>query len=168
MIAPAYAHRYGEHVRSLALLSTVAFRSAEDRAKVQLFVQTMRTQGVQAVLEALQQRWFTPEFAARHPQAIERRMQQLAAMDPAVYIETFAAYAEGETSPWLPAIQAPTLVLTGENDVTCGPRPNRQIAAALPRGELMILPLLRHSILMEAPDQVAPVLLSFLRRQNPP
>jgi pimeloyl-ACP methyl ester carboxylesterase len=167
MIAPAYAHRYGEHVLSLGLFSTAAFRSAEDRAKLHQFVDTMRTQGVGAVLETLKDRWFTPEFAARHPDAIERRLQQLRAMDAEVYINTFAVYAESETSPWLPAIQQPTLVLTGENDLTCGPRLNRQIAAALPHAELQILPGLRHSILMEAPDQVAPPVLAFLRRQSP-
>jgi 3-oxoadipate enol-lactonase len=167
MIAPAYAHRYGEHVLSLGLFSTAAFRTAEDCSKLRQFLDTMRTHGVGAVLETLKERWFTPEFAARHPEAIERRLQQLLAMDPEVYISTFAVYAESETAPWLPAIQQPTLVLTGEEDLTCGPRLNRQIAAALPRAQLRILPRLRHSILMEAPDQVAPVVFEFLRRQSP-
>lgn len=167
MIAPAYAHRYGAHVLSLALFSTAAFRSAEDRSKARQFVETMRTHGIGAVLESLKDRWFTPEFAARHPDAIEQRMQLLRAMDQEVYVNTFAVYAESETAAWLPAIQQPTLVLTGEEDVSCGPRLNRQIAAALPHAELQILPQLRHSILMEAPDRVAPLLLAFLRRQSP-
>jgi pimeloyl-ACP methyl ester carboxylesterase len=165
MIAPAYAHRYGERVRSLSLFSTAAFRSAEERSKLRQFVETMRTEGLGAVLETLKERWFTPEFAARQPDAIERRMQQLRAMDPQVYIATFSVYAESETGAWLPSMQQPTLLLTGECDLTCGPRPNRAMAAALPHAELQILPHLRHSILMEAPDQVAPPLLAFLQRQ---
>lgn len=166
MIAPAYAHRYGQHVRSLGLFSTAAFRTAEDRARLRQFVETMRTEGIGAVLQALKERWFTPEFAARHPDAIERRLQQVAAMNPEVYIDTFAVYVESETAPWLPSLQQPALVLTGENDLTCGPRLNRQIAAALPHAELTILPRLRHSILMEAPDQVAAPFLAFLRRHS--
>lgn len=167
MIAPAYAHRYGAHVLSLGLFSTAAFRTAEDRSTLRQFVETMRTHGIGAVAETLKERWFTPEFAARHPDLIERRLQQLRAMDPEVYVNTFAVYAESETAPWLPAIEQPTLVLTGEEDVSCGPRLNRQIAAALPHAELQILPRLRHSILMEAPDRVAPLVLAFLRRQSP-
>lgn len=93
-------------------------------------------------------------------------MQQLRTMDPEVYINTFAVYAESETSAWLPAIQQPALVLTGAEDVSCGPHLNRQIAAALPHSQLQILPRLRHSILMEAPDRVAPPLLAFLRQQR--
>jgi len=166
MIAPAYAHRYGAHVLSLGLFSTAAFRRDEDRARLRQFVATMRADGIGAVLESLRDRWFTPEYAARHPDAIERRLQQVRAMDPEVYINTFAVYVESETSPWLPGLHQPTLVLTGENDVSCGPRLNRQMAAALPHSELMILPGLRHSILMEAPDQVAAPMLAFLRRRS--
>jgi len=168
MIAPAYAHRYGEHVLSLGLFSTAAFRSAEDQTKMRQFVETMRTHGVGAVLETLKDRWFTPEFALRHPDTIERRMQQLRAMDEEVYVNTFAVYAESDTAPWLPSLQQPALVLTGENDVSCSPRLNRQMAAALPHAELQILPRLRHSILVEAPDEVAPAVLAFLQRQSQP
>ncbi len=126
----------------------------------------MRSHGIGAVLETLKERWFTPEYAARHPEAIERRMQQLRTMDPEVYATTFAVYAESETAAWLPALQQPALVLTGEEDVSCSPRLNRQIAAALPHSQLQILPRLRHSILMEAPDRVAPPLLEFLRQHS--
>jgi hypothetical protein len=34
------------------------------------------------------------------------------------------------------------------------------------RSELAILPVLRHSILLEAPDQVAPPVLAFLRKHQ--
>ena len=42
-------------------------------------------------------------------------------------------------------------------------RLNRQIADALPDAELVILPVLRHAILLEAAEQVAPPVLDFLR-----
>ena len=41
---------------------------------------------------------------------------------------------------------------------------NAQIAAAMPNAELVILPILRHAILLEAPDTVAPPALAFLQR----
>jgi pimeloyl-ACP methyl ester carboxylesterase len=67
-------------------------------------------------------------------------------------------------SPWLSELAHPCLVLTGENDGGCNPRLNGQIAAALPNSELVILPDLRHAILLEAPERVAPPVLDFLRR----
>ena len=65
MIGPAYARRYPQRVLSLGLLSTAAFRTADDSAKVCGVVHAMRTQGIAPVLQTLKERWFTPEFAAR-------------------------------------------------------------------------------------------------------
>ena len=164
MIGPAYARKYPRHVLSLGLYSTAAFRTADDRDKVKGVVAAMRAKGIAPVLETLKDRWFSPEFAARRPEVIERRMQQVIDTDAHVFLSVFDIYAETEMSPWLHEVKQPCLVLTGENDGGCNPRLNGQIAAALPNSELVILPGLRHAILLEAADQVAPPVLQFLKR----
>ncbi len=166
MIGPAYARRYPRHVLSLGLYSTAAFRTADDSAKVKGVVAEMRAKGIAQVLEMLQARWFTPEFAQRRPDVIQRRLQQVLATDPEVFLSVFDIYAETEMSPWLHEIDCPCLVLTGENDGGCSPRLNRQIAAALPNSELVILPVLRHAITLEGSEQVAPPVLDFLNRHR--
>jgi 3-oxoadipate enol-lactonase len=166
MIGPAYALKYPQHVLSVGLYSTAAFRDQDDSAKVKGVVAAMRTKGIPQVLETLKDRWFTPEFAERKPDVISRRMQQVIDTDPDVFLSVFDIYAETEMSPWLHEVTQPCLVLTGENDGGCNPRLNRQIAAALPDSELVILPVLRHAILLEAADQVAPPVLDFLRRHR--
>ncbi|HKX07447.1 MAG TPA: alpha/beta fold hydrolase [Stellaceae bacterium] len=162
MIGPAYARRYPDRVLSLGLLSTAAFRTAEDSAKVKGVVADMRQRGVAPVLESLKERWFTPAFAAHRPNVIQRRMQQVIDTDPQVFLSVFDIYAETEMAPWLDEVGAPSLVLTGELDGGCPPRLNELIAKQLPRSQLVILPKLRHAILLEAPEQVAPHLLRFL------
>ena len=164
MIGPAYARRYPQHVLSLGLYSTAAFRTEYDSAKVRGVVSAMRTKGIAPVLETLKDRWFTPEFAARAPEVITRRMQQVIETDQEVFLSVFDIYAQTEMAPWLHEITHPSLVLTGENDGGCNPRLNREIAAAMPAAELAILPGLRHAILLEAPDVVAGPVLQFLRR----
>ncbi len=166
MIGPAYARRYPERVLSLGLYSTAAFRTEDDGAKVRGVVAAMRARGIAPVLETLRDRWFTPEFAARQPQVIERRLRQVIETDPAVFLSVFDIYAGTEMGPWLHEVGAPSLVLTGEDDGGCNPRLNRLIAAALPHSELAILPRLRHAILLEAPQQVAEPVLGFLRRHR--
>jgi len=166
MIGPAYARKYPQHVLSLGLYSTAAFRTADDSAKVKGVVAAMRAKGIAPVLETLKDRWFTPAFALRRPEVIERRMQQVIDTDPQVFLSVFDIYAETEMSPWLHEIRQPSLVLTGENDGGCNPRLNQQIAAALPDAELVILPVLRHAILLEGADRVAPPVLSFLLRHG--
>jgi pimeloyl-ACP methyl ester carboxylesterase len=166
MIGPAYARRYPDRVLSLGLYSTAAFRTEDDGAKVRGVVATMRAKGIAPVLETLKERWFTPEFALRSPEVIARRMQQVIDTDPEVFLSVFDIYAQTEMGPWLPDIRHPCLVLTGENDGGCNPRLNRAIAAALPAAELVILPALRHAILLEAPGMVAPPVRDFLRRRS--
>ena len=164
MIGPAYARKYPQHVLTVGLYSTAAFRTADDSAKVKGVVAAMRAKGIAQVLETLKDRWFTPEFAERRPEVISRRMQQVIDTDPEVFLSVFDIYAETEMSPWLHEVKQPCLVLTGENDGGCNPRLNKEIAAALPDAELVILPVLRHAILLEAADQVVPPVLDFLRR----
>ncbi|HMK84903.1 MAG TPA: alpha/beta hydrolase [Steroidobacteraceae bacterium] len=166
MIGPAYARRYPHRVQSLGLLSTAAFRTAEDSAKVRGVVADMRARGIAPVLDTLKERWFTAQFAARCPQVIERRMRQVIDTDAEVFLSVFDIYAETEMAPWLAEIHQPCLVLTAECDAGCNPRLNRQIAAALPRSRLVILPELRHAILLEAAEQVAAPMLDFLLGLN--
>ncbi len=163
MIGPAYALKYPERVRSLGILSTAAFRTEEDSQKVWAVVRAMEEKGIAQVLGTLTDRWFTDGFLAQHGDVVERRLQQVIETDPEVFLTVFRIYAGTEMAPWLHRVEAPALVLTGENDGGCNPRLNRQIDAALPRSELVILPDLKHSLLLEAGDRVAAHLLRFIK-----
>ncbi len=162
MIGPAYARAHPDRAISLGLLSTAAFRTDEDRAKVRAVIAAMEEQGIDKVLPTLTARWFTDAFVAARPDLVERRLKQVIATDPAVFMNVFRIYAETEMAPWLHEVRAPSLVLTGENDGGCNPRLNERIAAALPDAELVVLPNYRHSILVEAPDAVAAHLIRFM------
>ena len=65
-------------------------------------------------------------------------------------------------SPWLKELLIPTLVLTGENDGACNPRLNKLIADTIPTSKLVILPNYKHSILIEAPDEISENLIQFM------
>lgn len=162
MIGPAYARAFPDRVLSLGLLSTAAFRTEDDSSKVKAVVTAMEERGIAQVLDTLTQRWFTDEFAERHPEVIEARKKQVVDTDADVFLNVFHIYAETEMSPWLHEVTAPSLVLTGEFDGGCNPRLNRKIADALPNSELVILDGLKHAILIEASDRVIPPLERFL------
>jgi len=166
MIGPAYALRYPQHVLSLGLLSTAAFRTEEDSAKVRGVVRAMEEKGIGPVLDTLVDRWFTDTFVREHSEVIEWRKKQVVDTNPEVFLNVFRIYAETEMAPWLHKVTAPSLVLTGELDGGCNPRLNRQIADALPHAELVILEGLKHAILIEASERVAPPVADFLRRQR--
>ncbi len=166
MIGPAYALRYPQHVISLGLLSTAAFRTEDDSAKVRGVVKAMEEKGIGPVLDTLVNRWFTDDFVRDHPEIIAWRKKQVVDTDPDIFLNVFRIYAETEMAPWLHQVKAPSLVLTGELDGGCNPRLNKQIAEALPDSELVILDGLKHAIMIEASERVAPPVGAFLRKHQ--
>ena len=165
MIGPAYARLYPDRVLSLGLLSTAAFRTEEDSAKVWGVVHAMQKDGIPDILPTLTDRWFTDAFIKNSAEVVEARLKQVIATDAEVFLNVFGIYAGTEMAPWIHEIDVPSLVLTGENDGGCNPRLNKQIAAALPNSELVILPDYKHSILLEAGDIVAEQIRRFIDGQ---
>ncbi len=165
MIASAYALEHSSRVASLALISTAAGRTDEEKSSFVKFVEELETHGPEPLLDILVDRWFTPQFVREQFDTIEERKRQVLANDPDVFASVFRIYATTEMARFLHQIKAPALVMTGEDDAACNPRVNRFIANSLPNAELRILPGLRHSILLEAPQVVASNLRSFFTAQ---
>lgn len=161
MIAAAYALKYPDRVLSLGLLSTPAFRTKDVSAGVQGVLHAMEQQGIAPVLPTLTQRWFTDLFIAENPDVVQARLDQVMATDHHVFLTAFGIYADTEMAPWLDQITAPALVVTGQDDPGCTPRLNRLIAGALPNSDLVILPQLKHALLLEAGDVVAGHIVRF-------
>jgi len=165
-IGPAYARLYPNRTKSVSLLSTAAGRTPDDSAKVKGVVAAMRSKGVEPLLRTLIDRWYTDPFIAAHPDKIDARIKQVIDTPEDVFLSVFDIYASTEMMPWLHQVTCPCLVLTGENDGGCNPRLNQLIANTLPRSELVILPNLKHSILIEGSEAVLPPLKDFLMRHR--
>jgi pimeloyl-ACP methyl ester carboxylesterase len=162
MIGPAYALAHPQNTLSVALLSTAAGRTDEDLAKLRAVGEAMEQNGIAETLSTFVARWFTDAFIEAHPEAIEARLQQVIDTPAEVFLSVFWIYATTEMAPWLHRVECPCLVLTGEFDGGCNPRLNRFIHDQLPNSRLVILPDLKHSLMIEASDRVLPQLRKFL------
>ena len=162
MIAPAYAKKFPERVLSVGLLSTVAGRSDEDKQKVWNVISDLKNKGVEQTLKNLTSRWFTDDFIEKNPDLVSRRLKQVIDTDKDVIINVFKIYAETEMINWLNEIKKPCLLMTGENDGGCSPSHNRKMSNEIENSKLVIIPKVKHSFLIEAPDLVADNLLSFI------
>ncbi len=166
MIGPAYARAHPKHCRCIALLSTAAGRTDEDRAKLRAVGEALENNGIAETLPTFVDRWFTDAFIAASPAAIEARLQQVVDTPADVFMSVFWIYATTEMAPWLHEIDQPCLVLTGEFDGGCNPRLNRFMHEQLPDSRLVILEGYKHSLLMEASHEVLPQLRDFLLEQE--
>ena len=98
-IGPAYARAYPDRVLSLGILSTAAFRTEDDSAKVWGVVAAMQEKGIAQVLETLTARWFTDEFIDSHLDLVQRRLKQVIDTNPDIVMNVFRIYAGTEMAP---------------------------------------------------------------------
>jgi pimeloyl-ACP methyl ester carboxylesterase len=73
--------------------------------------------------------------------------------------EKMAVHTAG---PWLPGIQAPTLVVAGERDIFTPLYLSEEAADRLPRARLLVLREGSHAALVEQPDEISHQLDQFL------
>jgi pimeloyl-ACP methyl ester carboxylesterase len=164
LIGQKYAINQPERLDRLVLISSVAERTAEERVRVSKRADQIDREGITSVMGQAQERWFTPEFLARNPEIVQARLKQLAENDHRSYAAAYRVFALADEGLEYERIQAPTLVMTGEFDSGSSPRMAHVLHDRIAGSELEILPRLRHSVLLEAPQLIGDRVLRFLRR----
>ena len=161
MIAQAFAIAHPERVARLAFISAVAARTPEQHAAVVERANQLATGGAERTVGAAPERWYTPEFRAAHPELLERQASRVKANDPMAYAAAYRVFATSDLDEDLRRIEAPTLIATGEHDIGSTADMARLMHERIPGSRLVILPGLRHGLLVEAPDKVAGLLRDF-------
>jgi 3-oxoadipate enol-lactonase len=123
---------------------------------------TVRAEGVGAIADAVLARWFTPGFAAAHPEVIERMRGILSATPREGYAGCCEAIADMDLRPDLPSITAPTLVIAGEDDPSTPPEHGRLIADLIPEAQFEVIAPAAHLATIERPDLTTAMILRFL------
>lgn len=166
LIAQGFVLRYPQKVRSLTIVSSVAGRTPEERERVLERARTLLTSGAGVHTASSVERWFTEEFRAAHPEVVQQRVQRSMRNDPASYAAAYQVLAECDLLDRLHEVEVPALVMTGENDTGSTARMASAMASRIRNSRLHILPRLKHSVLLEAPDQVAAQLRPFIEEMD--
>ena len=162
LVAQGIALAYPGLVDKLVLSSTVAGRNSEEIERVQTRLRTVENGIAGDHFRKSMDRWFTLEFRAAYPERIKRLEERNLANDPICYAAAYRVLAETDLAEELHNITAKTLVFTGEHDIGSNPRMAALMHERIIGSELMVLPGLRHSLLAEAPETVADLLINFL------
>ena len=123
---------------------------------------TVRAHGVEAVVDAQLERWFTPSLAERRPEAVERTRRVLLETPPEGYAGCCEAIASHDLRHELGSIRAPTLVLAADDDPATPPAHGRLIADAIDGARFVVLERARHLAVVEVPEESARELLVHL------
>ncbi len=162
LIAQRLALTHLDRLRKLVLLSTVAGRTPEERIRVLERLAALRAGTPADHHNASLSRWLTEKFQAANPEVIAMLRQRDAENDPECYAAAYRVLAETDFGGFLDQIRCPTLIATGEDDAGSNPRMAHYMHERIPGSTLSILPGLRHSILIEAPETVANLMRGFL------
>ncbi|MCL6286092.1 alpha/beta hydrolase, partial [Ruegeria sp. 2012CJ41-6] len=166
LIAQAIALTHPRRVKNLSLISTVAGRSAEERQRVRQRADTLESEGADSHLADAVDRWFSDKFREANPTVLEARRRKSLENNPECYASAYRVLAENDLGPELSAIKCRTIISTGEHDIGSTPRMAEFIHRKIEGSTLHILPGLKHSLLLEAPDQLANIIDPFLSAQS--
>ncbi len=92
----------------------------------------VRQGGMQSVIPAVLERWFTPDFLSHAPAQVERVKAMLANSSVEGYAANCAAVRDMDQRADLGRIAAPTLVIGGKHDKSTPPEHGELIAKSIP------------------------------------
>ena len=127
----------------------------------------VREVGMTAIVDGVVQHWLTPGYAAEHPELIARLRAMLAATDPVGYVACCGAIETMDLTGDLGLILAPTLIVSGADDLSIPPNHGAAIAAGVRGSRLEVLPNAAHLLNMEQPDLLSTLLAGHLSAAAP-
>jgi 3-oxoadipate enol-lactonase len=122
----------------------------------------VRAGGMEAVAEAVLERWFTPAFRAERRETIEWAAKMLRNTPPEGYAGCCEAIREMDLRDRLGGIRAPTLVIAGAEDPATPVEHAERIHAAIPDARLAVIPQAAHLANVEQPEAVTREILEHL------
>jgi len=160
MVAQELALHHPADVCSLVLTNTLCTLPAQAREAMRARGEAAQQGGMAAVIEPTLERWFTRGFLGSP--LVECCRERLLANDVGAWAATWNAIAEMDTLPRLGAIRVPTLVTTGDADVSTPISVAQVIAGHIAGATLRIMPGAPHMAPYERPELFNPLMLEFL------
>jgi 3-oxoadipate enol-lactonase len=85
------------------------------------------------------ERWFTPGFRERSPQAVAQARAMVEATPPEGYVACCAAIRDADQRSEIAGIRTPTLVIAGRHDPATPAADGRALAASIPGAQYVEL-----------------------------
>lgn len=165
-VALALWRRHPEVVRSLVLISTRAEGdSPEARAGRDASVALVAERGTIALADGMLPKLLAPAAGAEIRAKVAEMFEQTPA-ETAV-ADLLAMRDRPDSTPVLPTISVPTLVVHGAEDAIVSRESSEGMAARIPGAGLAVVPGAGHLSPMENPDAVNAALGAFLTSQPP-
>jgi 3-oxoadipate enol-lactonase len=160
MIGMSLALRAAHRTRKVVLCSTAPKIGSVETWSAR--IEAVRKGGLAAVVDGVLQRWYTPDFRARSPQAIETTKQTILKTSPEGYVACCAAIRDADLREAISAIRTPTLIMNGAYDPVTTSADGHFMAARVPGAKFRELPA-AHLCNIESSEAFTTELDTFLK-----
>ena len=166
-VGQEFAVRYPHRVRRLVLASTSFGGPDHVAPAMPVLAAFASTDGLNTAerIRKYMRVAFTPEFVEAHGETVDRfcRLREESFVPREVYIQQLQAALSFDMQDKVSAIEAETLVVTGENDVVVPAENSRNLAAALPNAQLATISGTGHMAFVEKADEFNRIVTEFLK-----
>jgi 3-oxoadipate enol-lactonase len=164
MIVTRIATLHPERVSVLVLCDTAHKIGTEDLWNQR--IAAVRQGGIAAVSEVVLQRWFSERFRNTETARFQVYRNMLERMPVDGYAGTCAALRDADNTELVKKLTLPVLLLVGSNDGSTPPDLVRSTHELLPGSEFVVLEGPGHIPCVEAPEETAHLIRSFLSRSG--
>lgn len=162
LIAQGFALRHPTLLAGLILCDTAP--KIGDAAMWNGRIASVREGGLAAIAEGVMARWFTEGFRRDHPTELAGWRTMFERIPVAGYIGTCASLRDADLSDQIGAINVPTLVVVGAEDISTPPELVRDAASRIPRAHFEIIPNCGHIPSIEQPQVLAAIIRQFYQQ----
>lgn len=123
----------------------------------------VRTNGMQSLVGATLDRWFTKSYHTSHPDRLAELGRMVGATPAEGYAGCCEVLAAADLKPRLANVACPVRVICGQHDPSTPPARGEEIVASIAGSDMVVLDA-AHISSVEAPDAFAEAVTQFLSR----
>lgn len=166
-VAQEFALRYPQMTRSLILCCTSFGGPGHRPPAPETLAAIASTKGLNTE-ERVRENWllaFSKDFTVDNPDEVERvaRLRAESYVPEFVYLRQLQAAMAFDAEARVSQIEAPTLVITGDEDVIVPHENSRNLAVRIPRAELRIVRGGSHTFFIERADEFNRAVIDFIQ-----
>lgn len=165
-ISMAFALRYPARVQSLILASAASHVDAQLAGTIQAWIQAARSGDPDLFFHVTYPVNFSDAWISANADALEAARARYRELDMPALVHLLECFLHLDLTGDLPAIQAPTLVMVGEDDALKPRRYSEIIAREIPGAEFAVLPGAGHAALWERSGPFNTLILGFLAKHD--
>lgn len=164
-IALRRVERNPERVMGLILADTQSRSDSNEIKLKRAPIKSVKTQGVEVYAETSVKTLFALDSLTKKTDVVEKIKEIIRAnSSSAICAALLALSGRTDTTPALPSINVPTLILVGEHDALTPPVASQEMHNKIVNSEIHVIPNAGHLSNLENPDEFNKYMLSFLAK----